>query len=394
MGAAGSVRAVQPRRIYLDGNSLGPPGPGTAQRLASVVDDEWGGHLIGGWNDCGWWDLPVTVGDKIAPLIGAAPGQVVAADSTTIMWHKVVAAALALVPERSTILTQTGGFPTDRHVIDAVAALAGARVVAVTGDELLGAITPEVGVVAVTHVDYRSGERHDLSAVTAAAHAVGAVMVWDLSHSVGAMDLHLDDAGVDLAVGCTYKYLNGGPGSPAFAYAASRHHQALRHPLVGWVGHADPFSMDERHEPAHGIRRLLSGTPPVLGLRCLEMALERFDGVDLHELRAHSLALTGRAMELADERLLPPGFEVVAPRDPQRRGSQVSLRHPEAWAVVQAAIEVGVVGDFRPPDLCRLGFAPLYLALDDVEEAIDRIVGVMTAGTWQRWRDAGRPAVT
>jgi len=329
-------------RIYLDGNSLGPPAPGTAAALAATVE-QWERSLIGAWNE-GWWELPVAVGERIAPLLGAAPGQVVVGDSTTVLWFKAVAAALRLRPDRTTIVTHAGGFPTDRHVIDAL----GAPVAAVGPDELAGALGPDTAVLAVTHVDYRTGRRLDMAALTAAAHAVGAVAVWDLSHSVGAMDLHLDKTGVDLAVGCTYKYLNGGPGSPAFAYVAERHLAELDQPVPGWVGHADPFSMAEAHEPAPGIRRMLSGTPSVLALVAMEHALRRFDGVDLAALRARSLELTDRFLAGAQALGLP----TITPLEHDRRGSQVSLRHEQAWALTQALIAVGVVGDHRPPTSC------------------------------------------
>jgi kynureninase len=375
---------MTPRRIYLDGNSLGPPSPGTADALRSLVE-QWERELIGGWN-AGWWDLPVTVGARIAPLIGAAPGQVVVGDSTSVMWFKAVGAAVRLRPGRSTIVTQDGGFPTDRHAIDAV----GAEVVAVGPDELADALGPDTAALAVTHVDYRTGRRLDLAALSAAAHAAGAVVVWDLSHSTGAMDLHLDEAAVDLAVGCTYKYLNGGPGSPAFAYVAERHHAALDQPLPGWVGHADPFSMAEVHRPAGGIRQMLTGTPSVLALRALDHALARFEGVDLVELRRASLALTERAIERADEL----GLETVTPRDPAARGAHVSLRHAHAWEVMQALVEDGVVGDVRPPDLLRFGFAPLDVTLADVDEAFDRLGRVLEIGSWRGWLDAARPTVT
>jgi kynureninase len=375
---------VTPRRIYLDGNSLGPPAPGTADALRALVE-RWDDELVGGWN-AGWWDLPVVVGDRIGPLVGAAPGQVVVGDSTTIMWFKAVGAALRLRPERTTVLTQAGGFPTDRHAIDAL----GATVVAVGPDDLADALGPDTAVLAVTHVDYRTGRRLDMPALTAAAHAAGAVAVWDLSHSTGAMDLHLDEAEVDLAVGCTYKYLNGGPGAPAFAYVAHRHQAGLDQPLPGWVGHADPFSMSEVHEPAAGVRRLLSGSPSVLALTALEHALGRFDGVDLIALRAHSLALTDRCFAAADA----AGLDVVTPREPEARGAHVSLRHEHAWEVVQALIEAGVVGDFRPPDLIRLGFPPLDLRLEDVDEAMGRLAEVVRRASWRAWLGADRPTVT
>ncbi len=378
-----------PRRIYLDGNSLGPPAPATADALRAFVE-QWERDLIGGWNGVdgqpGWWDLPVTLGDRIAPLVGAAPGQVVVGDGTTVLWFKLVSAALRLRPGRTTIVTQAGGFPTDRHAIDAV----GVPVVAVGPDDLAGALDADIAALALTHVDYRTGRRLDMAALTSAAHDAGALVVWDLSHSTGAMDLHLDAAGVDLAVGCTYKYLNGGPGSPAFAYVAARHLPALDQPIPGWVGHIDPFSMDERHVPDPGIRRVLSSSPPVIALQALAVALDRFDGVDLAALRAHSLALTDRCMTRADDL----GLEVATPRDPDQRGSQVALRHPNAWEVVQAAIDAGVVGDFRPPDLIRLGFAPLQLTLGDVDEAMDRLATILATGAWERWQHAPRPVVT
>ena len=372
------------RRIYLDGNSLGPPSRGVGDALAAVVA-HWEQSLIGGWNE-GWWDLPVTVGDRIAPLLGAAPGQVVVGDSTTVLWFKAVGAALRLRPDRPTVVTQAGGFPTDRHAIDAL----GAPVAAVGPDELAGALGPDTAVLAVTHVDYRTGRRLDMGALTAAAHAAGAVAVWDLSHSVGAMDLHLDAHDVDLAVGCTYKYLNGGPGSPAFAYVAARHLPVLDQPLPGWVGHADPFSVSEVHEPAPGIRRMLSGTPPVLALTVLDHALARFDGVDPAALRVRSLELTDRFLAGTDAL----GLATVTPRSHADRGSQVSLRHEHAWALTQALIEVGVVGDYRPPDLLRLGFPPLYVTDDDVDEALARLAEVLRTDSWRPWVTAARPTVT
>jgi kynureninase len=386
MAGAGRLAGpvTTPRRIYLDGNSLGPPAPGSADALRAQVE-QWDDQLIGGWN-AGWWDLPVTVGERIAPLLGAAPGQVVVGDSTTVMWFKAVGAALRLRPDRTTIVTQRGGFPTDRHAIDAL----GARVVAVGPDELLDALDGTTAVLAVTHVDYRTGRRLDMAALTAAAQAAGAVTVWDLSHSTGAMDLHLDEGHVDLAVGCTYKYLNGGPGSPAFAYVAERHQAALDQPLPGWVGHADPFSMSEVHRPASGIRRMLSGTPSVLALAALDHALDQFDDVDLAELRARSLELTDRFIAGADALDL----EVAAPRQHEHRGSQVSIVHEHAWEVTQALLEVGVVGDHRPPDLIRLGFPPLYVSDDDVDDALERLGLVLRSGAWRRWLGADRPPVT
>ena len=291
-------------------------------------------------------------------------------------------------------MTHEANFPTDRHVIDAVADQCGARVEAVPASELAAALCDGTAVVCATHVDYRSGVRLDMAELTAAAHDAGALVLWDLSHSTGAMDLHLDRDGVDLAVGCTYKYLNGGPGAPAFAYVAERLQGELDQPVRGWVGHAAPFTMDERYAPAPGIRRILSGTPPVLSLVALSTALEAFRDVDLGALRRHSLALTDRFIELADERLAAHGFSVVTPRERTQRGSHVSLAHDHAYEVIQAAIAAGVVGDYREPGLCRFGFAPLYLTVDDVDEAVDRLVDLMERGDWQAPEHAVRNTVT
>ncbi len=365
------------RRIYLDGNSLGPPSDDMGRRLAEFVDEQWRADLIGGWTDDGWWDLPVTVGDRIARLLGAAPGQVVVADTTTVLLHKALVAALALRPGRPWIVTHTGNFPTDRHVLDGVAARYGARIEAVPAGEMTSAVCAGTALVYATHVDFRSAERLDLATLAAAAHDHGAVVVIDLSHSVGAMDLHLDGDGIDLAVGCTYKYLNGGPGSPAFLYAAGRHHEQLVNGVPGWTGDADPFAMAELHRPALGIRRMLSGTPPVIALHALGIALDRFEGVDPADLRRHSVALTERFIELTDRRLARFGLVVASPRRSDRRGSHVSLAHPSARAIVEAAIAAGVIGDFREPNLCRFGFAPLHLTIGDVDEAVDRLVSVM-----------------
>ena len=382
------------KRIYLDGNSLGPPQGDVLGRMSRFVGDEWAGELIGAWNSRGWWDAPIAVGERIAPLIGAAPGQTIVGESTTIWLYKLLFAAMRMRPGRLEIVTEAGQFPTDRHVIDAVAWQFGATVRAVASEDVLSAISEETAVVSLCHVDYRSGRRHDMNAVTEAAHRAGALMLWDLSHSTGAMDLHLDDCDVDLAVGCTYKYLNGGPGSPAFAYVAASRLDGVDQPISGWIGHADPFSMDEHHRPATTIRKLLSGTPPVIALAVVDHALDAFDGIDMKALRAHSELLTERFIELTDERLGTHGFAVATPRRASERGSHVSLAHDSAYAVVQAAISVGVVGDFREPNLCRFGFPPLYLSVADVEEAVDRLERLMVDGLQDRPEFQVRSAVT
>jgi kynureninase len=386
-------RPAAGHRIYLDGNSLGPLLPGVVERVQLVLQ-QWSDELIGGWNDCGWWELPLLVGDRIAPLLGAGPGQVVVGDSTTIMLHKLLGAAVLARPGRRRLVTHADNFPTDRHAIDAVAEVHGLVVDAVPASALHETLDDDAVALVATHVDYRTGERLEMADLTAAAHGVGALTIWDLSHSVGAMALDLDADRVDLAVGCTYKYLNGGPGAPAFAYVAERHLADLDHPLRGWVGHVAPFSMDEVHHAAPGIRRLLSGTPPVLALAALDAALDAFSLVDLAELRLRSVELTSMFIALADERLTPHGFSLVTPRDAHRRGSHVSLRHPHGYEVIQAATDAGVVGDYREPGLCRFGFAPLYLGLGDVEEAVDRLEDVMRTEAWRAPRFAVRRPVT
>ena len=382
------------KRIYLDGNSLGPPQGDVLGRVSRFIDDEWGGELIGAWNSRGWWDAPIAVGERIARLVGAAPGQTIVGESTTIWLYKLLFAAMRMRAGHFEIVTETGQFPTDRHVIDAVAAQFGATVRAVASEDVLSAISEETAVVSLCHVDYRSGRRHDMDAVTSAVHEAGALMLWDLSHSTGAMDLHLDDCNVDLAVGCTYKYLNGGPGSPAFAYVAAGLLASVEQPINGWIGHADPFSMDEFYRPATTIRKLLSGTPPVVALAVLDQALDAFDGLDMRGLRSHSERLTERFIELTDARLHRYGFVVATPRRADERGSHVSLAHDDAYAIVQAAISVGVVGDFREPNLCRFGFAPLYLTVADVAEAVDRLEGLMVDGLYDRAEFQVRSAVT
>jgi kynureninase len=287
---------------------------------------------------------------------------------------------LKLRPGRSWIVTEEGNFPTDRHIIDSIAAQYGAQVEAVPAERIADVMCSGTAVVCLPHINYRSGARYDIAAITAAAQAEGALVLWDISHSTGAMDLYLDRDRVDMAVGCSYKFVNGGPGAPAFAYVAQRHIADLEQPITGWIGHVNPFSMSEVHEPDPTIRRLLSGTPPVLGLVALEAALDEWDDVDFVELRATSVALTERFIELADKHLAPLGFEVVTPRDPDARGSHVALAHKHAYAVVQAAVAAGVIGDFREPNLCRFGLSPKYNTLAEVEEAIERIAALVTQG--------------
>jgi kynureninase len=366
--------------VYLDGNSLGPLPRGVRERLARVVDHEWGHDLIQSWNTAGWYEMPRRLGDRIGRLVGAGPGTVVAGDSTSVQLFKVLVAGARLRPDRRVLLTEPGNFPTDSYVAASVARLMGLDLRWAEPEDLLDALDEDVALVAVSHVDYRTGRMHDGAAVTAAVNDAGAVMSWDLAHSAGAVPVALDDWEADLAVGCGYKYLNGGPGAPAFTYVNERWQHLVDQPLAGWWGHADPFALERDFRPAPGIARMQVGTPPVLAMSALDAALDAYDGVDMVDLRVKSLALTDLFVELTESRLRPYGVEVEVPREHALRGSQVCLRHPQAYGLVQALIARGVVGDYREPDLGRFGFTPLYLRYVDVWDAVDRATAVLDAG--------------
>ena len=380
--------------LYLDGNSLGPRPVGVAERVSRVITDEWGTDLIRSWNLHGWMDAPKRIGDRIGALVGAAPGQVGAGDSTSVNVYKQLVAALWMRPGRRTIVTEAVNFPTDRYLVDAVAAQFGATVRIADANDVAASLDQTVAVVILTHVNYRTGAMHDLAAVTAAAQACGALMLWDLAHSAGAVEVDLDGNGVDLAVGCTYKYLNGGPGAPAFVYVASRHQDAYRQPITGWLGHADPFAMRDAFVPADGIGRAIVGTPNLLSLMALDAGLDAFVGVDMTAVRAKSVALTELFVALVAERLADAGFTLASPADPTRRGSQICLDHVEGYGIVQALIARGVIGDYREPGICRFGFAPLYIGFADVWDAIDHLVRVMVREEWARPEHRVRAAVT
>jgi len=386
---------LPPGLVYLDGNSLGALPRATAARLADVVEREWGRDLITSWNRHGWIDLPTRVGDKIARLIGAAPGEVVIADSTSVNLFKLLDAALALAPERPIVLSDTGNFPTDLYIAQGVVGARGDGRALKLVDEtaLIEAIDAATAVVMATQVNYRSGRLHDLAAVTAAAHRAGALMLWDLSHSVGALPIDLDGVDADLAVGCGYKYLNGGPGAPAFLFVAQRHQERIRPRLSGWMGHAAPFAFDLDYRPAAGIARNLCGTPSVLGLAALEVGVDLMLEADLAQVRAKSMALGERFVALVEARC-PGTFALASPRDPSARGSQLCLRHPEGYAIVQALIAHGVIADFRAPDILRFGFAPLYVRHVDVWDAVDRLVEVMRTRAWDAPEFQTRATVT
>jgi kynureninase len=370
--------------VYLDGNSLGAMPAHVPARMQEVVAVEWGTDLIRSWNVHDWVGLPARVGDRIAKLLGVAPGTVIACDSTSINLHKAVSAALAQT-DRHVILSDTGNFPTDLYVMGNLAEL---RVV--DPGAVPASIDPDVGVVALTHVGYGSGRMHDMRAVTDAAHAAGALMVWDLAHSAGAMDLDL--GGSDMAVGCGYKYLNGGPGAPAFLYVRPDRVDAFANPITGWFGHAAPFDFGPEFVPAEGIVRAQVGTPPVLSLAALDAALDVFEGVDLADVRTKSLSLSDLFIDLVDQLALP--LDLVTPRTPAERGSQVCYSHPDGYAIIQALIERGVVGDFRAPDILRFGFAPLYVSHADVWDAVHTLADLMASEAHLDPRYAARRKVT
>ena len=364
--------------IYLDGNSLGALPTSVPERMERVLRDEWGAGLIGSWTGAGWIDKPLALGDAIAPLIGAAPGEVAVGDSTSVNLFKLLAAALHARPGRHTILTETGNFPTDLYVAEGLGRLVeGCDARRVARDEIARALDPDTAVLLLTHVDFRTGFMHDMAALTRAAHDCGALVLWDLSHSVGAVPLAVGAAGVDLAVGCTYKYLNGGPGAPAFAFVAKALQSGLRPGLSGWMGHRSPFDFAQDYVPGAGIAPVLSGTPAILGLAALEAALEIWRDVDIAEVRAKSVALGEQFIALVESRCT--GFDLASPRDSARRGSQVSFRHSQGAALAEALAGHGVIADFRPPDLMRFGFAPLYLRYVDVWDAVERLVHVAAA---------------
>ena len=373
---------LAPDEIYLDGNSLGALPREVPTRLAEVIGHEWGVKLIRGWNSADWLSAPERVGDKIAEIIGARPGEVLACDSTTIVLAKVLGAALGLRPGRRVVLTTSSNFPTDLYAIAGVARLAGEiEVRRVEPAALLSSLDETVAVLCLTHVDYRTGEMLDLPALTAAAHAVGALAVWDLCHSAGAVVIGCEVNGVDLAIGCGYKFLNGGPGAPAYLYVRREHQKAAVNPLPGWQGHESPFGFELEYRPARGIRRFLTSTPQILGLSALEAALDCCADVSSEQIRAKSVQLSELFIGALEERL-PHVFELASPRDPERRGSQVALRHREASAIVGALAERGVIGDFRPPDVCRLGCAPLYVRYVDALAAAEHLVAVMETGAF------------
>ncbi|MFD3684719.1 kynureninase [Nocardiopsis sp. NPDC058631] len=381
--------------IYLDGNSLGALPRSTPGRVADMIEREWGQDLIRSWNDAGWWDKPRTLGAKIAPLVGAATDEVVVGDGTSANLFKAVIAALRM-SDRSVVLGEAGNFPTDLYVTEGAVALAGAvqRRVDPDGPGLAQALAAgDVAVLLLSHVDYRSGTLRDMPGITRLAHEHGALVVWDLCHSVGAVPMDLSGSGADFAVGCTYKYLNAGPGAPAFLYAARRHHAVADQPVSGWHGHARPFDFSGDYEPAPGVSRFLSGSQPLVADAALEASLDVWAKADLTQVRTKSLAMTDLFLARAAE----AGISSITPSEHARRGSQVALVQPEEGAgypVVQALIARGVIGDFRAPDVMRFGFTPLYLRYTDVWDAATALVEVVGSGEWRQERFTRRGKVT
>lgn len=374
--------------IYLNGNSLGPLSHAALARLTQCASDEWGDGLVGSWNHADWVGLPRRVGAQIARLIGAAAAEVIAADSTSINLFKLLWAALQLRPQRRVILTESDNFPTDNYIAAGVAALAGSgyQLRRVSRDQLPAALGPEVAILLLSHVNYRDGYRHDLRALSAAARDSGALSVWDLAHSAGAIKLEIGADGADFAVGCGYKFLNGGPGAPAFAFAAERWHATLQSPLTGWFGHQRPFDFAADFAPAAGIDKLQVGTPGILGLSALDGALAVFSHTEPAALQAKSEELFELCLRLLEQQNLGEELVCITPRESAQRGSQISLRHPAARSLGQALAAAGVIGDFRPPDVLRFGLTPLYTRRVDIFDAVHTLATIMREQRWQRWQ--------
>jgi len=381
--------------IYLDGNSLGALPVAAADAVRVAVERQWGGDLIASWNKHGWIGLPQKVGGKIARLIGAEADEVVAADSVSVNLFKLAAAAVGAQGDRRVVLTEGGDFPTDLYILQGLVGMmpdVELRVVEPGGIE--AALDERVAVVLLSHVHYRSGAVRDMAGLSAAIRAVGALSLWDLSHSAGVLDVDLNRDGADLAAGCGYKYLNGGPGAPAYLFVARRHQAALRNPLSGWMGHARPFDFVDDYAPASGIDRWLCGTPPILSLTALNAALDAFDGVQMAAARAKAGALGDLFTDRVEARCAGKGLGLASPRDAGTRGGQVSFTHPHGWAVMQNLIARGVIGDFRAPDVIRFGFAPLYVRHTDVWDAVEVLGEILDSESWRDPRYQTVAAVT
>lgn len=380
--------------IYLDGNSLGPLPVGVTEHVAAMMADQWGAHLIKGWNVDGWMAQPARVGDLVGRLIGAPEGSVVMGDTLSLKVYQALSAALQMRPDRKVVLSDSGNFPTDLYMAEGLIGHLdhGHELRVVAPEEVAGAIDDTVAAVMITQVDYRTGRVHDMDAISAAAHAAGAVMIWDLAHSAGAIPVDIAGSNAEFAIGCTYKYLNGGPGAPAFIYVRPDIVNDVNPALAGWLGHAAPFSFDPDYRPGAGIERMRVGTPPVIQLAALERALEVWDGVDMGELRAASIALSEQF--ITEVEATCPQLTLASPRDPHQRGSQVSFHFEQGYAAMQALIARGVIGDFRAPDIMRFGFTPLYLDADDVSRAVAILAEILRDRLWDTSEYTTRQRVT
>ena len=380
--------------IYLDGNSLGPLPRGVADRVARTIADEWGKMLITGWNDAGWMDLPARVGDRVGRLIGAAPGTVTMGDTLSIKVYQALASALELRPERRVILSDTGNFPSDLYIADGLCRTLGRGHTLRTAppEDVAKALDDSVAVLMLTEVDYRTGRKHDMARLIAQAHDMGALVVWDLAHSAGAIPVDVTTAKADFAVGCSYKYLNSGPGGPAFIYVAPHLAEDARPALSGWLGHESPFAFEPDYRPAEGVARMRVGTPAILQLAALDAALDVWDKVTLEDVRQRSLELQQKFLESVEAGC--PELSLASPRDPAMRGSQISFRHPNGYAIIQALIARGVIGDFRAPDILRFGITPLYLSDQDIERAAILLTEVITQRSWDKPEYHRRAKVT
>ncbi|HEV3187451.1 MAG TPA: kynureninase [Acidimicrobiales bacterium] len=381
--------------IYLDGNSLGPVSRAVTTRVNEVLANEWGQSLVRGWGERGWMAMPTRLGDRLAPLIGAQAGEVLVADTLTFLLAKLIGGALDLRKDRSVVLTDVANFHSDLYIVRAMAARAGRPITvkAIERSALESELNDDVALVMLTHVDFRSGEMLDLEGITTKVHDVGALMLWDFAHSTGAVPLDVTGANVDFAAGCGYKYLNGGPGSPAFVYVRKSWQGLLENPLPGWLGHARPFDFELDYEPAEGMQAFVTSSPSIIALAALDGALDVWDRASMDEVRAKSLQLTDLFMELVEARL-PGVFEIVTPRDHAKRGSQVALRHADSYGIVQSLLQRGVVGDFRDPDIARFGFTPLYVCFVDVFDAVQILVDVIEGESYRDAKFAVRNAVT
>ena len=382
--------------IYMDGNSLGAMPKAVLKRVGEVTEREWGDHLIKSWNTADWFNAPHRIGDKIAPIIGADKGEVVATDSTSINLFKALSAALGINSDRSFIIMEGSNFPTDNYIAQGLAEFLGRQhqIHFVEKDNIMDAIDDSVAVVSLTDVHYKTGHRLDMEAITARAHEHGALTVWDLCHSAGAVPLDLNGANADFAVGCGYKYLNGGPGAPAFIFVAKRHQDHVRQPLTGWWSHSAPFDFTRDYETGAGISRMLCGTQPIISLSALEVGVDIMARADIVKIREKSKKMGDLFMGAVEQECADYGFGIASPRNADERGSQVSLTHANGYAIMQALIERGVIGDFRAPEILRFGFTPLYLRYVDVWDAVDILADIMANQIWRNPKYHVRAAVT